>query len=480
MGHLKSYFDKLKSSRVAVIGAGVSNTPLISLLLDASIDTTVCDKRSKEELGETAANFEKSGAKLRLGENYLDNLTEDIIFRTPGLMPANLAINRAMEGGAVLTSEMEAFFEICPCKIIAVTGSDGKTTTTSIIAELLKNEGLTVHLGGNIGTPLLNSVDKIKPDDIAVIELSSFQLITMQRSPGIAVVTNLSPNHLDVHKDMQEYIEAKSNIFMHQKQSDRAVFNHDNEITRNYAKSAPAGEILFFSRRDKMRNGVYLKNETIYEVKEDERNELMKADDIILPGVHNIENYMAAFAAVTGFVSHETMRRTAKSYCGVAHRIELVRELRGVTYYNDSIASSPSRAIAGIRALSADGTAAETPLPTAHKKIVLIAGGKDKGIAFDDIGTEIIARVKELVLTGVAANQIRDAVKNAKGFNTPGSFGELQIHQCEEFEDAVKTASNLAEDGDIVLLSPACTSFDRFKNFEERGNKFKDIINGLE
>jgi len=476
MGNLENYLNGFKGKRVAVIGAGVSNTPLIDALLNADIETTVRDKRTYDELGEAAIGFKQQGARFQLGENYLEDLTEDIIFRTPGLMPTNPAIQAAVATGAVLTSEMEAFFEICPCKTIAVTGSDGKTTTTSIIAELFRNEGHIVHLGGNIGTPLLCRADDMKPEDIAIIELSSFQLITMKKSPNIAVVTNLSPNHLDVHTDMEEYIEAKSNIFMHQTSFDRAVFNFDNEITKTYAKSAPADDILFFSRQNAVKSGVYLHNGTIYEAHEDVKMPIMQADEIALPGIHNVENYLAAFTAVMGLLSHETLMQTAKNFRGVEHRIELVRELSGVKYYNDSIASSPSRAIAGIRALSKT----ESKIEASDRKIVLVAGGKDKGIPFEEFGTEIVAQIKELVLTGVAANQIREAATCAKGFNESGMFGEHQIHHYEEFEDAVKAASALAKDGDIVLLSPACTSFDKFKNFEERGNTFKDIVNRLE
>jgi len=479
MGDLKSYLNSLKNKRVAVVGAGISNTPLIKLLLDAGIETTVCDKRKKNELGEDAIQeYEKHGALLWLGDNYLDNLTEDVIFRTPSLMPSNPALSKAIANGTILTSEMEAFFEICPCKIIAVTGSDGKTTTTSIIAEILKNEGRTVHIGGNIGTPLLSRVDDMTPDDIAVIELSSFQLISMQKSPDIAVVTNLSPNHLDVHTDLAEYVEAKSNIFVHQNKNDKVVLNLDNPVTRNYAINAPAGEVLFFSRYNKVDNGVYQKNGIIYESRGNNRNEILRTNEILLPGDHNIENYLAAFAAVLDLAGYDSMRKTAKSFNGVAHRIEFVRELHGVKYYNDSIASSPSRAIAGLKAFTSN----EGNFVSKEKrKLILIAGGKDKGIDFDELAIETNARVKTLVLTGATANQIRNAVINAPNYTQEGSVSDdvpVIIHK-DDFEEAVKAAAEAANEGDIVLLSPACTSFDRFKNFEERGNVFKEIVNRL-
>jgi len=458
---LNEYLGKFKGKRVAVVGAGVSNTPLIERLLNLGVDTIVCDKRSRDELGDTATRFESMGAHLRLGDGYLDGLDTDVIFRTPGLMPWHPALQAAVQRGAVLTSEVEAFFDICRCKTIGITGSDGKTTTTSVIAEILRKEGRqTIHVGGNIGTPLLYEADNISPDDIAVLELSSFQLVSMRQSPNIAIVTNLAPNHLDVHKDMVEYADAKSHIFMHQKPTDRGVFNLDNEYTRNYAKSVP-GMVSFFSRREKVRDGVYLDSGVIYQAVDGQSEKIIDASEIMLPGVHNIENYMAAFAAVRGLAERDAMAETARTFKGVSHRIELVRELNGVRYYNDSIASSPTRTMAGLRSFA--------------QKVILIAGGKDKGVPFDELGAEIVKHVKTLVLTGHAAEQIRDAVTSANGYK----HGSPEIILESDFKDAVIAASKAAHDGDIVIMSPACTSFDQFKNFEERGNTFIEIVKGL-
>jgi len=456
MGNLRDFIDSLKRKKVTVIGMGISNTPLIEMCLQSGISVTVRDKRTRNELGENADRFEKDGAALVLGEGYLDALNEDVIFRTPGLMPSNPAIVNAVRNGSVLTSEMEAFFDLCPCKIIGVTGSDGKTTTASIIAELLKNQGKTVHLGGNIGTPLLYDVDKIKPDDIAVVELSSFQLISMWVSPGVAVVTNLSPNHLDIHRDMEEYIEAKRNIYKYQKPGDKVILNFDNEVTRDYAKAA-ISDTLFFSRSQRVEDGAFLENGTVYTVCAGKSNEILKAGEILLPGVHNIENYLAAFVAVQDIVDINIMQKTAKEFRGVAHRIELVREQGGVKYYNDSIASSPSRTIAGLRSFG--------------QKVILIAGGKDKGISFDELGFEINDKVKKLILTGMSAQLIKDATENAKNYSAG-----LGITVCDDFTEAVCLASKVASSGDVVLLSPACTSFDKFKNFEQRGDLFKKIV----
>ena len=454
------YLDGIRGKRITVIGAGISNTPLIERLLMTGLNTTVCDKRAKDALGETAKRFEALGAKLRLGDDYLADLDADVIFRTPGLMPSNPALRDAARHGAILTSEMEVFFDVCPCMTIAVTGSDGKTTTTSIIAEILKREHKTVYTGGNIGRPLLCCADDMHAGDIAVLELSSFQLITMKKSPDIAVITNISPNHLDVHADMEEYIEAKRNIFQHQTSSGTAVFNYDNGFTKAFAGEVIGGAV-FFSRLESVRDGFYLQGGTIREAKKGSFSAVMQADEIRLPGAHNIENYMAAFAAVRDIAGRPAMLETARNFSGVSHRIELIRENRGVRYYNDSIASSPTRTIAGLRAF--------------NQKVILIAGGKDKGLAFDELAEEIIKGVKTLVLTGLTAEQIQSAV-----VSTPGYTGEPDIIIQEEFTDAVLAASKAARKGDVVLLSPACTSFDRFRNFEERGDRFRDIVLSLD
>jgi UDP-N-acetylmuramoylalanine--D-glutamate ligase len=457
----REYLDNLKGKRVAVVGAGVSNTPLIDALLDAGVAVTVRDKGTTEELGGAAQGFEGRGARLALGDGYLDGVDEDVIFRTPGLMPSHPELAEAVRRGAALTSEMEAFFDVCPCEIVAVTGSDGKTTTTTIIAEILRREGRTVHIGGNIGTPLLCSADSISPNDIAVLELSSFQLITMGKSPQVAVVTNVAPNHLDMHKDMAEYVDAKRNIVAWQKTTDKAVLNRDNDISRGFIDSV-VGKALFFSRNGGVRDGVYLENGTLYAAERGLGEKIIDARDILLPGVHNVENYMAAFAAVRGLAGLDAMREVARSFKGVRHRIELVRELRGVRYYTDSIATSPTRAIAGLRAFD--------------RKVILIAGGKDKGIAFDGFGAEIASSVKTLVLTGLTAEKIRSAVEGAPGY----SRGTPNILMCGDFEEAVLAAAAAAKKGDVVLLSPGCTSFDRFTNFEERGDAFRRIVEGLE
>jgi UDP-N-acetylmuramoylalanine--D-glutamate ligase len=447
----------LRGRRIAILGVGVSNLPLARLLLKSGLNVTARDKRSRAQLGDTAAELEALGAGLVAGDGYLEGLDEDVIFRTPGIMPHIPELKAATDRGALLTSEMEAFFEVCPCPVIAVTGSDGKTTTATLIAEFLKTDGKTVWLGGNIGTPLLDRADDMSPGDLAVVELSSFQLVTMRRGPNIAVVTNVAPNHLDIHRDMDEYIGAKRNILSSAETI--AILNYDNAITRGFAADA-RGETRFFSRTAAVENGAYLENGAIEYAENGAVESVLDVSDIMIPGVHNVENYMAAIAATRGLVSRSAVTRTARSFGGVAHRIELVRERGGVKYYNDSIASSPTRTAAGLRSFG--------------EKVILIAGGKDKGVPFDSLAPDIITHVKTLVLTGLTAEKLRAAV-----LSCPGYAGEPEIITRPDFTDAVHAAANCAQRGDTVLLSPACTSFDAFANFEERGDRFKEIVNGL-
>ena len=455
----EEYLSSLQNKTVAVIGIGVSNQPLIRLLLERGIAVTACDKKNRETLGIVAEQLEANGCRLRLGEAYLDGLTEDVIFRTPGMRPDLPQLAAAVSRGSVLTSEMEVFFEVCPCPKIAVTGSDGKTTTTTIIAELLKRAGKTVHLGGNIGHPLLAETGKMKPEDVAVLELSSFQLMTMTHSPHIAVVTNLAPNHLDVHKDFQEYIDAKENIFTHQSTKDIAVFNADNPYTLEEASRA-VGRARLFSRKKELEDGVFLRGDAVIARHNGEERQVMTTADIKLPGVHNIENYMAAIAAVDGLVPDGIIRDFAREFGGVEHRIELIRTRKGVRWYNDSIASSPSRTIAGLNSF--------------REKVILIAGGKDKGISYESLGPVINDRVKLLILCGATAGVIRQSTEQAP------NYAGLEIVDVEDYHQAVALADSRAGEGDVVILSPASTSFDRFANFMERGRVFKEIVNSLQ
>lgn len=454
---LNEYVNSIKNKSIAVIGIGVSNTPLIELLLNSGCDVTACDKRSFEELGETGVMLKSMGAKFRLGEAYLDDLCEDIIFRTPGLMPFDAHLEKAKEQGSSITSEMEVFFSLCPCKIIAVTGSDGKTTTTTIISELLKAAGYKVHLGGNIGNPLLCETPEISKDDITVLELSSFQLHSMNCRPNVSVITNISPNHLDKHKDYKDYYDAKMAIFAMQDENDKLVLNLNDELTPYFAEKAKS-TVVHFSDEKNVSNGTVLEDNILYRVHDGVKTKIMNADEIKLPGRHNVQNYLAAFAATDGFISEDICRKVAMDFGGVEHRLELVRVLDGVRYINDSIASSPTRTTAGLNAMK--------------QKPIVIAGGYDKHIPFDGLGDEFCRKVKKLFLTGDTAQKIYDAVVNSKYY----AEASLEITMIDDFTEAVKAAAASAEEGDTVLFSPACASFDRFKNFAERGRYFKKIV----
>ena len=452
----ETYLQSLQGRSAAVLGVGVSNRPLIDLLLSHGVRVTACDR--KESLGEYGIELQNRGCKLQLGAEYLRNLNQDIIFRTPGMRPDLPELQQARSRGSVLTSEMEIFFEVCPCNITAVTGSDGKTTTTTIVAKLLELSGKKVWLGGNIGQPLLAQTGEMNASDSVVLELSSFQLMTMKRSPHRAVITNLSPNHLDVHKDYDEYIMAKENIFVHQTASDLAVFNADNTVTREQSKRAK-GYCRLFSRQEEPQDGVFVRNGEIVSRLNGAERKIMSVSDIRLPGVHNIENYLAAIAVTDGLVPDEIIREFAREFNGVEHRIELFRTRNGVRWYNDSIASSPSRTIAGLNAFP--------------EKVILIAGGKDKGISYDALGPVINHHVKYLILCGATAGVIRRSVEQAENYHG------LKIVDAEDYPEAVALADHAAESGDCVILSPASTSFDRFANFMERGRVFKELVNAL-
>ena len=450
----------LKDKRIAVLGIGVSNTPLIRLLREHGVAVTACDKKERTALGKTAEELEAMGADLKLGSDYLKDIDADVIFRTPGMRPDLPELLAAKERGSRITSEMQVFFEVCPCPIIAVTGSDGKSTTTTVITEFLRAAGRTVHLGGNIGHPLLAEAGEMHADDVAVLELSSFQLLDMTHSPHIAVLTNLAPNHLDVHRSMEEYIAAKENIFRYQSADDIAVFNQDNAITLGLSEKAN-GRVRLFSRQQEVADGAFVRDGAIWLRRGEEEREIVKTDEIRIPGQHNVENYLAAIAAVDGLVSDEVIRTVAREFAGVEHRIELVRTRRGVRWYNDSIATSPTRTIAGLHSFS--------------QKLILIAGGYDKHIPFDVLGPELVAHVKLLILCGATANQIRACVTGCADYH-----GEPEMIECATLDEAVKLAAERAQEGDVVTLSPACAAFDQFPNFMVRGRYFKDLVNALE
>jgi len=447
----------IKNKKVAVVGIGVSNIPLIKFLVKLGAVVTAFDIKTREELGKVAHEFDLLKVNLELGEGYLDRLTGfEVVFKTPSMRIDGEALIRAKEEGAYITSEMEEFVRYCKGKIFAVTGSDGKTTTTTIVSKLLKEQGYKTWVGGNIGTPLFENVEEIEEKDMVVLELSSFQLMTMNLPIDIAIITNLAPNHLDMHKDMQEYIDAKKNIFLYQEKEGMLIVNKENEITHGFLNEAN-GSVLEFSSKEVIENGSYYKDGILYL----EGKEVLKKEDIVIKGIHNVENYLAAFLATKDYVEIETMKKVASTFGGVEHRSELVREIDGVKFYNDSIASTPTRTVAGLAAFD--------------KKVILIAGGYDKHIPFQPLADEGYKYIKTLVLIGATKEKIKDAFLNSK----IKEANEVHIEVVETLEEAVIKAKELAKEGDIVTLSPACASFDMFPNFEVRGNRFKEIVNNI-
>ena len=462
--NIQAFWQHIQGKRIAVCGIGHNNLPVIRQLTDKGAQVLACDRRDRAQLGQTADELEVAGVELSLGEGYLAHLDDvDMILRTPGMKPYLPEFERARERGIPVSSEMELFFALCPAPIYGVTGSDGKTTTTTLMAKMFEAAGRKVFLGGNIGAALLPQLPDVTPADIAVVELSSFQLISMRKSPKVAVVTNVTPNHLDHHKDMQEYIDAKRNILLWQEPPCRAVLGYENDITRSMAADCK-GEQFWFTRLHETDHGAFLResDDTLCYAENGVVTPVLPRAEVKLRGLHNVENLLAAIAAVWGRVPVDVMRQVGSTFTGVEHRIEPVRVLDGVTYYNDSIASSPTRTIAGLRSFD--------------QKIILIAGGYDKKIPYEPLAPEIVAHVKVLVLMGATAPRIEKAVREDPNFDPQA----LPILHADSMQHAVELARGAAKPGDIVSLSPASASFDLYPNFEVRGRDYKRIVNELQ
>lgn len=455
------YFEKkLRSQKVAVIGLGVSNIPLIEYLYKKRANVTVFDDREEEKLDKNVMNKVKEyGFKYYLGKGNLENLKGfDLIFRSPSCLPTKPELVAEKARGAIVTTEIEQLMKMAPCKIIGITGSDGKTTTTTLTYEILKDAEYTVHLGGNIGIPLFTKLNEIKPEDIIVLELSSFQLMGMEVSPEIAAITNITPNHLNIHKDYQEYIDAKKNIFKNQNEDGILVLNADNEITSS-CKDEANGKVKMFSSKQKLENGFIVDNGIIKECEDGIRRHIIDTKDLKLKGVHNFQNVCTALALTKGLVDTDKAVETIKEFSGVHHRLELVRTIDGVEWYNDSASTSPTRGISALNAFC-------------DKEIVLIAGGADKNLDYTPIGKPIVEKVKCLILIGQTATKIYDAVKKELEIQNK----KIDIHMCETFKQSLDLAKRVAKPGQVVLFSPASTSFDMFKDMYDRGDKFKEEV----
>ena len=456
-------FNKfLNGRKVAIIGLGVSNLPLLKYMHEKNANVVVFDEKDEENANQDVLKKVKEyNFKTYFGKDSLKNLTGfDIIFRSPSCLPTRPELVKEKERGAIVTSEIEMLMELTPSKIIGVTGSDGKTTTTSLSYSILKEAGYTTYLGGNIGIPLFTKVEEMKPEDIVVLELSSFQLMGMKVSPNIGVITNITPNHLNVHKDYQEYIDAKKTIFKHQNENDTIILNYDNEITRKCADEAKS-KVIFFSGKEKLDNGFIVEDNTIKECKDGIRKHILDTKDVLLRGEHNYENIATALAATNTLVDTDVAVKAIEKFKAVEHRLEFVRELDGAKWYNDSVSSSPTRTIAGLKSFDED--------------ILLIAGGYDKNLDYTPIAKPILDKVKTLILLGQTSGKIFEAVKREEEKEKK----QIDIHMCENLKETVDLAKKLAKPGQVVLFSPASASFDLFKNFADRGQQFKKLVNEL-
>ena len=453
----KEYFASLKGEKVTVVGFGVSNRPFVKMLAESGALVTV---RDRKDIGPEVRN-EFPGVAFVTGDGYLEGLSDRLIFKTPGMRRDIPEFAAAEKNGSVVTSEMQLFFELCPCRIIAVTGSEGKTTTTTLIYNILKEQGMTVFLGGNIGTPLLPRIDMMKKTDIVVAELSSFQLSDMTVSADTAVITNIVEEHLNWHRSMDEYIDAKKNVFRFQNGSGRLILNADYETTRSLAPEAK-GAVEMFSMRTQPESGAYLDGNGFIEHRDRNGSVVLFHRDLIkIPGDHNVENFMAAICATWGLADFSVYRKVAREFGGVEHRMEFVREKDGVKYYNDSIATSPTSVIACLKSQT--------------QRIITISGGSDKNLNYANVAPYIIKHVKHMILTGQTAQKIYRAVTECDGFDPERTVIEF----ADDMADAVRKAHDCAVPGDIVYLSPISASFDRYQNFEERGKHYKKLVNEL-
>ena len=461
---LQEFNEYIKFRKVAIIGLGVSNIPLLDYFFQKKAKVTVFDEREIEKIpNELIQKLNNYEFKYVFGKNCLKNLESfnfNIILRSPSCLPTRKELEDASSNGALVTSEIELLMEMAPCKIIGVTGSDGKTTTTSLINSILQKGGYKTYLGGNIGTPLFTELEEIKPQDILVLELSSFQLMGMEISPNIAVITNITPNHLNIHKDYEEYINAKKNIFKYQGEDDTVILNYDNEITRNCKKEAK-GKVIFFSGKEKLDDGFIVDDKIIKECDDRIRKHVLDCREVILRGEHNYENIATAFAATKDLVDIDVAVEAVKEFKPVEHRLEFVREINDVKWYNDSVSSSPTRTIAGLNSFD--------------EEIVLIAGGYDKNLDYTPIAKPIVDKVKTLILIGQTSDKIFEAVKE----ELEKENKELNIYMCNSLKETVELARKSAKPGQIVLFSPASASFDMFKNFADRGEQFKELVNEI-
>lgn len=454
----------LASKKIAILGLGDENVALISYLVKHGVERlTICDRKGREGLKTQIAKLQPTNIEtaLEVGENYLNNLQNfDIIFRSPGLPYLNEKILRAKEQGVIISSATKLFFELCHSPIIGVTGTKGKGTTATLISEILKTADKRVYLAGNIGNSPFEFLDTLNSDDIVILELSSFQLQDMDRSPHIAVVLDIKSDHLDYHQNQEEYVAAKENIVKYQTKDDIAIINADYPTSSAFGKLT-TGRKYWFSRRKPVTPGSYLENDNIVLDLDNYKEIICNKNEVTLRGEHNLENICASLTAARLVGAElDAIKSTVKTFPGLEHRLEFVKEIRGTKFYNDSFSTTPDTAIAAIKSFS--------------EPIILIAGGSEKNANYEELGKTIAnSNIKTAILIGETGPKIEVSIKNNE------SRGIKIINSCKNLDEVIDAVKAEMQPGDVVLLSPASASFDWFKNYKDRGNQFKQAINKI-
>ena len=452
---LDNFNKDLENKNVLVLGIGVSNLPLLDYLYEYKANISIRDKKKLDELSdEVREKINKYNIECVLGDSYLDDLNDyDIIFRSPSILPNIKPLEVAKNNGVIVTTEIEQVIKLAPCKVIGITGSKGKTTTTTILSTILEKLNYNVYVGGNIGTPLFNKIKDMNKEDIIVLEMSSFQLMNMEVSPNISIVTNISPDHLDIHKDYQEYINAKKYIYLNQNKDDILVLNEEDDIVKDMYKDS-IGEVRYFGSINH-NNNYYVKDRDIYYNNE----KVIDTKKLLLKGRHNHLNICAALTAIKDYINvdNKKLESIVSDIKSVHHRLEYVRTINGVEWYNDSASTTPDKSMGGLNAFD--------------EKIVLIAGGYDKNISYEEFGKPIVENCSKLILFGATKDKIYDSVIKQKT--------NIEIYKLNTLEEVVNKAYEIAKKGEVVLFSPASASFDMFKNAYQRGDLFKELVNKL-
>jgi UDP-N-acetylmuramoylalanine--D-glutamate ligase len=455
------YQDK----KIAVVGLGVEGLANLQFLKEKGASLWVLERRQKEEIDEKLlAQAEATGAHFIFGKNYLENISDYLmIVRSPGVKRLTPELLEAEKQGVVITSGTKLFFDLCPAKIIGVTGTKGKGTTASLIYEMLKAAGKDVYLGGNIGVPPLTFLDKLQSSSWVVLELSSFQLQDLHKSPHIAVMLMVTSEHMDHHASLEEYVDAKRNILKHQNAEDFAIVNRDYPAS-NESDVYTDGKVFYVSRERETDNACFAFGDKIIIRKNGNESEIIKKSEILLPGKHNLENACAAvMAANLAGVGVKHIVEVLKTFKGLEHRLELVREIDGVQYYDDSFSTTPETAIAAIEAF--------------NQPKILILGGSSKGSDFTELG-KLLRETKSIkAVIGIGEEWYR--IKEQIGIGNREDGVEI-VEDVSNMHQVVEVATKIAKKGDVVLLSPACASYGMFKNYKERGDQFKKEILLLE